>query len=122
MKIRTGLNWLRTGFHDRFLKLLYECSGSTNLGEFTDNEQGKQGFAPIVRPGDHGVAAHSDIGKQWLKLRLLLVTLLLLLLLKKYSKDFLASRPPFRATGRQLRHNLRGITLQLLTYNPVPCS
>ena len=28
---------------------------------------GKQGFAPIVRPCDHGLA-DSDIGKQWLKL------------------------------------------------------
>lgn len=150
MKIWTGLNWLRTGFHDRFLKLLYECSSSTNLGEFSDNEHwtrrllrqsndgeaqrgqggngrwiyrtrvGKQGFAPIVRPRDHGMA-HSDTGKQWLKL-LFLLTLLLLLILKAYSTDFLASRPPFRATGRQLRHNVHGSYVTALTYDPVACS
>jgi len=64
---------------------------------------GKKGFAPILRPHDHGVA-HRDIGKQWLKLWLLST----LLLLKKYYTDFLASQPPFRASGQQLRHNLRG--------------
>jgi hypothetical protein len=127
---------LLSGFESRFWKLLYECSRSTNLGEFIDNEHctrrllrhsndgeaqsgqggkerwmcrtrvGEQEFAPIFRPSDHGMA-HSDIGKQWLKL-LFLLTLLLLLFLKMYSTDFLASRPPFRATSRLLRHNVHG--------------
>jgi hypothetical protein len=66
---------------------------------------GTQGFAPIVWSQDYS-AAHSDIGKQWLKLWILLI-LLSSILLKKYSTDFLASRAPFRATGRQLRESAR---------------
>lgn len=39
---------------------------------------------------------------------MIIITLLLLLFLTKYSTEFLAIRPPFRAAERQIRHNLRG--------------
>jgi len=136
MKIWTGLNWLRTRFHDRFLKLLYECSVSKNLGEFTDDEHrtrkllrqpndgeeqrgsGWKWRADVLGAGretrlrcDSSVTwSWSGAQRHWQAMTKTMIfsTLLLLPLLKKYCTDFLASQPPFRATGRQLRHDSRG--------------
>ena len=59
MKIGTGLNWLRTGFRDRFLKRLYVCS--TKLGEFTDNEHGTR---KLLRQPNDG-EAQKGAGWKW---------------------------------------------------------